>query len=85
MPNAPGAKLGEELEQIRAQRWATSVGEREEGVSAAATAVIDTRDHVTAALCVSAPTTRLAEDRFEELRQPLEDCAAEIHARLKGG
>jgi len=85
MPDAPGAMLGEQLEQIRAERWATSVGEREEGVSAAATAVVDARDRVVAALCISAPATRLDGGRFVELRQPLEDCAAEIGALLKSG
>jgi DNA-binding IclR family transcriptional regulator len=85
MPKAPGAELEEHLEQIRAQRWSTSVGEREEGVSAAATAIFDARDRVVAALCVSAPSTRLDEGRFAELRQPLEDCAAEIGALLNSG
>jgi DNA-binding IclR family transcriptional regulator len=61
------------------------MGEREEGVSAAATAIVDARDRVVAALCISAPTTRLDEGRFAELRQPLEDCAAEIGALLKSG
>jgi len=84
-PNAPGAKLPEQLEHIRADRWATSTGEREEGVSAAATAVVDSRDRVVAALCVSAPTTRLGEDRFEEMRQPLTRSAAEISGLLKRG
>ena len=64
MPNAPGPRLGEQLARIREERWATSIGEREEGVSAAATAIVDSRDRVVAALCVSAPTTRLGEERF---------------------
>jgi DNA-binding IclR family transcriptional regulator len=85
LPNARGTMLEEHLEQIRTQRWATSVGEREEGVSAAATAIVDARDRVVAALCISAPTTRLGEGRFAELRRPLEDCAAEIGALLKSG
>ncbi len=85
MPNAPGTKLDEQLEQIGAERWATSVGEREEGVSAAATAIADARDRVVAALCVSAPTTRLDGGRLAKLRQPLEECAAEIGALLKSG
>lgn len=84
-PNAPGAMLESQLETIRSERWATSVGEREEGVSAAATTVVDARDRVVAALCISAPTTRLDEGRFAELRLPLERCAAEIGALLKSG
>lgn len=85
MPNAPGHRLKEQLEQVRAGRWATSMGEREEGVSAAATAIVDSRDRVVAALCISAPTTRLGEERFGDMRRPLEGCAAEISALLKRG
>jgi DNA-binding IclR family transcriptional regulator len=85
LPNAPGARLAEQLESIRAERWATSVGEREEGVSAAATPVVDSRDRVVAALCISAPTTRLRAERFAEMKGPLEDCAAEISALLQRG
>lgn len=70
------------LERIRAERWATSVGEREPGVSAAATAVLDGRGRVVAALCISAPTVRLSEERFEDLRLPLESCATEISSLL---
>lgn len=84
-PNTPGARLKEQLEQIRVERWATSVGEREEGVSAAATAIVDARGRVVAALSISAPTTRLGEDRFAEMRQPLEACAAEVSALLQSG
>ena len=85
MPNAPGARLAEQLKQIHSDRWATSVGEREEGVSAAATAIVDSRDRVVAALCISAPTTRLGEERFDQMRRPLKDGAAEISALLKRG
>jgi DNA-binding IclR family transcriptional regulator len=85
LPNAPGARLAEQLESIRDERWATSAGEREEGVSAAATPVVDSRDRVVAALCISAPTTRLRAERFAEMKGPLEDCAAEISALLQRG
>lgn len=85
LPNAPGHRLREQLAQIRAERWATSIGEREQGISAAATAVVDSRDRVVAALCISAPTTRLGEDRFGEIRRPLDESAAEISALLKRG
>jgi len=85
MPNAPGDDLEDQLTAIRRERWATSVGEREEGVSAAATAVTDSRGRVVAALCVSAPTTRLPKSRFLELRGPLETAAAEISRLLQSG
>lgn len=84
LPNASGTDLANQLEQIRAGRWATSVGERQQGVSAVAAAIVDSRDRVVAALCVSAPTTRLGPDRFEEMRQPLVGCAGEISALLSG-
>jgi DNA-binding IclR family transcriptional regulator len=85
MPNAPGQHLADQLEQIRDDRWATSVGEREQGVSAAATAITDSRDRVVAALCISAPTTRLGPDRFEEMRVPLVTCAREVSGLLQRG
>lgn len=85
MPNAPGARLRDQLEQIRTERWATSMGEREEGVSAAATSIVDSRDRVVAALCLSAPTTRLSGERFAEMRPLLEGCASEVSALLKRG
>lgn len=85
MPNAPGRRLGEQLDEIRADGWATSVGEREEGVSAVATAIVDSRERVVAALCISAPTTRLGADRFEEMREPVVACAGEISALLQRG
>lgn len=85
MPNAPGARLAEQLKGIRVDRWATSVGERDEGVSAIATTIVDSRDRVVAALSVSAPTTRLQPERFADLRRPLVECAAEISALLKRG
>jgi DNA-binding IclR family transcriptional regulator len=84
-PKAPGARLREQLERIRSEHWATSVGEREEGVSAVATAIIDSRDRVVAALCISAPTTRLGEERFPTMREPLAACANEISGLLKRG
>src|SRR5688572_8856328 len=85
MPNAPGEDLEDQLNVIRRERWATSVGEREQGVSAAATAISDSRGRVVAALCVSAPTTRLPKSRFRELREPLETSAAEISRLLQSG
>lgn len=85
LPNAPGSRLAEQLEQIRTERWATSIGEREEGISAVASPIVDSRDRVVAALCISAPTTRLGEPRLQELRKPLEACAAEVSGLLQRG
>ncbi|OFW54282.1 MAG: hypothetical protein A2146_06060 [Actinobacteria bacterium RBG_16_67_10] len=85
LPNAPGADLRDQLASIRRERWATSVGEREEGVSAAASPIVDGRGRVVAALCISAPTARLPESRFSELRPPLEEYAAEVSRLLQLG
>ncbi len=82
--SAAGAPLAEQLVRIRDDRWATSEGEREPGVSAVATTIVDSGGRVVAALCISAPTTRLGPDRFEEMREPLLASAAEISALLGG-
>ncbi len=79
-----GLHLSTQLDEIRADGWATSIGEREQGVSAAATVVVDSGNRVVAALCVSAPTTRLGPGNFEEIREPLISCAADISALLSG-
>lgn len=84
-PNAPGADLGAQLDRVRAERWAVSVGERENGVAAAATPVVDTRERVVAALCISGPTTRLTVERLESFRGPLTASAAEISSLLRRG
>jgi DNA-binding IclR family transcriptional regulator len=84
-PNAPGARLNDQLEQIRAERWAISVGERENGVAAAAVPIVDSRARVVAALCISGPTTRLNPERLAGMRKPLEDCAADISGILRRG
>ncbi|HEX5590971.1 MAG TPA: IclR family transcriptional regulator [Candidatus Limnocylindrales bacterium] len=85
LPNAPGPRLADQLEQIRAERWATSVGERQDGVAAVATAVSDSRGRVVAALCISGPTTRLTRERLPAMREPLEACAAEVTGLLRRG
>jgi len=85
LPNAPGARLADQLERIRSERWAMSVGEREDGVAAVATVVQDSRARVVAALCISGPTTRLTSARLDEVRKPLHDCAAEVSRLLRRG
>ena len=85
LPNAPGPRLAGQLEQIRAERWATSIGEREDGVAAVATPIQDSRSRVVAALSISGPTTRLTTQRLEEMQLPLRDCAAEISRLLRRG
>jgi DNA-binding IclR family transcriptional regulator len=84
-PNAPGPRLQDQLEQVRTERWATSVGERENGVAAAASPIVDSRARVVAALCISGPTTRMTAERLVEMREPLEGAAAEISGLLRRG
>ena len=62
----------------------SSVGERENGVAAAATPIVDTRGRVVAALCISGPTTRLV-PRAPRRRCAgrWRRCAAEISALLR--
>lgn len=84
LPNAPGPLLAEQLERISVEGFATSIGERETGVSAIATAVVDSRDRVVAAVSISAPTTRVGPDEFEALLSPLQECARAISALLSG-
>ena len=85
LPNAPGADLARQLERIREERWATSVGERQNGVAAVATTVSDSTGRVVAALCISGPTVRLAKGQLEAMRVPLERAAAEVSSRLRRG
>lgn len=85
LPNAPGPRLADQLDRVREERWATSVGERQDGVAAVATAIHDSRGRVVAALAISGPATRLTSDRLPEMRKPLEDCAAEITGLLRRG
>ena len=84
LANAPGSLLAEQLDHIRAVRSATSVGERDAGVTAIAAPVVDSRDRVVAAVSISAPTTRVGSDQFESLLSPLVRCAREISALLSG-
>lgn len=84
-PGAPGQNLASELAEIRRERWATSIGERQQGVSAIAAAVVDSRDRVVAALGISGPTARLDKKQLLALREPLEECAAEISTLASHG
>lgn len=85
MPNAPGERLAEQLDQIRLERWAISQGERENGVAAIATTVVDSTARVVASLCISGPTVRLTRQRLEEMREPLQRSAGELSGLLRRG
>jgi DNA-binding IclR family transcriptional regulator len=85
LPKAPGPDLARQLDVVRVERWATSIGERENGVAAAATPVTDSTGRVVAALSISGPTTRLTPDRLAEVREPLQASAAEVSGLLRRG
>lgn len=83
-PDAPGERLASELDRIRADHYAASVGERESGVSAIATSVSDSRGRVVAAVSLSAPSARVGTDGFDSMRAPLRACAATVSGLLSG-
>ncbi len=85
LPNAPGADLARQLEQIRSDRWSVSIGERQDGVAAIASTVTDSTERVVAALCISGPTIRLSRRRLLEMRMPLERSAAQVSGLLRRG
>lgn len=80
-----GVELAHQLERIRAERWAYSIGEREQGVAAGAATVHDSTGRVVAALCISGPTVRLTEERLAQMRRPLEAAATEVSSLLRRG
>lgn len=74
----------EELAVIRAEHWAVSIDEREQGLSGAATSVRGADGRVLAALSVSGSSLRLTEQRYAELRDDVLACAGEISASMNG-
>jgi DNA-binding IclR family transcriptional regulator len=83
-PNTPVSKvaLQAEIETIRRQGHAVSVGERAPDTAAVAVPIVDSAGEVVAALSVSAPTTRLGEDRLPKVLQALHRQAAVISRGL---
>ena len=82
-PRAPTARqLESQLEEIGRSGWSTSIGEREEGLAAAAAPILDASGRVVAALSVSGPSSRLAADRLLMLRPDIAEAAGRISAEL---
>ena len=82
-PRAPTAReLEAQLEEIGRSGWATSIGEREEGLVAAAVPIKDGLDRVVAALSVSGPSARLAADKLVALRPDIVEAAGLISEEL---
>jgi DNA-binding IclR family transcriptional regulator len=82
-PRAPSVRqLESQLEEIGRSGWSTSIGEREEGLAAAAVPIVDASGRVVAALSVSGPSSRLAGDRLLALRPDIIEAAGRISAEL---
>lgn len=81
-PGRSPDQIADDLAESARTGWATSSGEREAGVAAAAAAVRDARGGVAAALAVSGPETRLDPARLAAIRIPLEAAAAAITRRM---
>jgi IclR family transcriptional regulator, KDG regulon repressor len=82
---APHHVPAAELERIRREHWATSVGEVEDGLAAAAASVTGAGDMVVGALSISGSSTRLTPQRLDQLREPLVACADEIGGLIRRG
>jgi DNA-binding IclR family transcriptional regulator len=76
------ARLDAALEQVRARGYATAVDELELGLAAIAAPVRGAGGSVVAALSISAPTARLADDRVERLAPVLLEQARGLSRRL---
>jgi DNA-binding IclR family transcriptional regulator len=74
--------LRTELERVRAQGYASTVEELEEGLNAVAAPVFADNGQVIAAISVSGPSFRLTEDRLTQVAAAVRSAAAEISARL---
>jgi IclR family transcriptional regulator, KDG regulon repressor len=85
LPEHRGHLLPEAAEcaVIRERAFAVSVGEMEAGLSAAATPILSPGG-VSGALAIASTTTRLPQERYEEIRALLVEAAGEITAALGG-
>ncbi|MEY9930777.1 IclR family acetate operon transcriptional repressor [Catenulispora sp. GP43] len=71
-----------ELERVRADGYACTVEELEEGLNAVAAPVLADNGQVLAAISVSGPSFRLTEERLAQAADAVRAAAAEISARL---
>ena len=70
--------LMKELNKIRRRRYAINVGEWREGVGGLATAILNSRGEVVAAIGISGPTSRLTSERLNSLALVVVASADEI-------
>jgi len=76
------ARLGADLERIRREGYAISLGEREEGAYSVVAPVRDARGQVIASLSISGPIFRFPEEKHEESVQAVLKAAREISTVL---
>jgi DNA-binding IclR family transcriptional regulator len=74
--------LRSELERVRVEGWASTLGELEEGFNGVAVPVFDASGHCVAALSVSGPVYRMTPERMPEVAALCKEYAEEISVRL---
>ena len=76
-------RLGLALEETRERGWAISAGERVSGASAVSVPVF-AHGQLIAAISVLGPSTRLSEERLEDVAAELRAAAEQIEGLLEG-
>ena len=71
-----------ELERVRVEGWASTLGELEEGFNGVAVPVFDASGRCLAALSVSGPVYRMTPERLPEVTALCKEAAEEIGVRL---
>jgi DNA-binding IclR family transcriptional regulator len=79
-----GAKLARELGTVRDRRWATSAGEREDGVGSVSVPVRSTGDDPLAVVSISGPISRVGGSRPGPHLDAVRAAAQEIEAAVTG-
>ncbi|MDR5694144.1 MAG: IclR family transcriptional regulator [Armatimonadota bacterium] len=79
------ALLLQELEQIRKQGYAFTIGELDPGVAAITAPIFDARQNVVAAISIGGPASRFTDERLPTLIREVRWAAQEISLRLLGG
>lgn len=74
----------EEVETVRREHWAVSMGEREAGLAAGASSVVDQAGRVVGAVSAAGAMSRLNRERLDEIRPLVHVCAREIRNRAWG-
>ncbi len=75
-------ELRSEIERVRLEGWASTLGELEEGFNGAAVPVFDASGRCLAALSVSGPVYRMSPQRLPEVAELCKKIAEEIGALL---